>query len=77
MIRLKENDSRQTFQNKTIQKLRLDPKQFLSGKSICGLCKTLEHIDSRMGWCPIKIKQMYRNYPSCSEFKSLLESVSK
>ena len=71
MIKLKDNDTRKTFQSKTIQKLRLDPKEFSSGESICGLCKTLERVGSRTGWCSIKNREKYRNYPSCSEHKPI------
>ena len=75
MIRLKNDDKRQSFQNKTIQKLKLDPNKFTSGVSVCGLCKILEHVGSRTGTCPVKNREMYRNYHSCSEFKPLSEDL--
>jgi hypothetical protein len=31
MLRLKDTDYRQRFQNRTVQRLRLDPEQFLIG----------------------------------------------
>ena len=29
MLRVKDNDTRQWYQNRTVQRLKLDPKQFL------------------------------------------------